>query len=158
MSPKLHCLRPETDLGAHEEQPRGCQTSASGDPLAAEPSGGLATILVVDDEEGIRQLFKEILAGAGYEVVLAGNGSEALKILRGRNVHLVITDILMPETEGIEMIRTVRRSFPGLRTIAVSGAFDGHFLRIARLLGARAALAKPVSPTQLLGAVREVLA
>ncbi len=120
-------------------------------------AGPRGTILVVDDETGIRQLFEQLLTGEGYEVLSATNGAEALQIVRGRDLDLVITDLVMPESEGIETIRAIRSEQPNLKVIAVSGAFEGQFLQSAALLGACATLLKPVGRDQLLSTVRRVL-
>jgi PAS domain S-box-containing protein len=120
-------------------------------------AGTCATILVVDDEPGIRQLFEQLLVGEGYEVLSATNGAEALQIVRERHLDLVITDLVMPESEGIETIRAIRSEQPNLKVIATSGAFEGQFLRAAGLLGARATLLKPIGRDQLLSTVRRIL-
>jgi CheY-like chemotaxis protein len=116
-----------------------------------------AKVLVVDDEESIRGLFQKILEDAGYEVTLAIDGSQALDLLRDSAFDVVITDLVMPNREGIETIQAIRRQHPGMKIIAVSGAFGGSFLGSAKLLGAEATLVKPVGPGQLLGALRRVL-
>ena len=115
-------------------------------------------ILVVDDEASVRALMREVLTQAGYEVIEASNGREAMKALRSQTVPLVITDLVMPEQEGIETITELRRRHPEAKIIAVSGAFHGKFLRAAEMLGADLTLMKPVEPAELLGAVRKVLA
>jgi two-component system cell cycle sensor histidine kinase/response regulator CckA len=120
-------------------------------------AGSRATILVVDDEAAIRQLFEQLLTGEGYEVLSATNGAEALQIVRGRHLDLVITDLVMPESEGIETIHAIRSEQPSLKIIATSGAFEGRFLRAAALLGACATLLKPIGRDQLLSTVRRVL-
>ena len=123
--------------------------------LEPVPSG--PKVLVVDDEAGVRQFFQKILAGAGYDVVTAGSGEEALRIARQQTLQLVITDLVMPEVEGIETIRTIRKEQPRLKIIATSGAFGGTYLETARLLGANTTLPKPVSAEQLLAAARDLL-
>lgn len=115
------------------------------------------TILVVDDEESIRKLLQHILAAEGYQIITAANGEEAVQITRGRSVDLVITDLIMPEAEGIETIQTLRSEQPELKIIALSGAFGGTYLRAAVKLGASATLLKPISRDTLLSTVREVL-
>lgn len=116
-----------------------------------------ASVLVVDDEEGIRDLFRLTLAAAGYKVVEAKDGREAMARLREEPFDLLITDLVMPEREGIEMIETLRKQRPDLKIVAVSGAFGGMFLKVAKALGANATLAKPVSPDALLATVRNML-
>ena len=115
------------------------------------------TILVVDDEEGVRHLFEELL-GNKYRVLLASDGRQALQIMDdAQDVDLVITDLVMPNKEGIETIREMRRKYAGMRIIAMSGAFDGQFLRTAQLLGADATLTKPIQPRVLYERVGEAL-
>ena len=118
--------------------------------------GTCGTILVVDDEPGIRQLFEQLPTGEGYEVLTATNGAEALEIVRQRHLDLVFTDLVMPESEGIETIRAIRIEQPNLKIIAASGAFEGQFLQAAALLGACATLLKPIGGDQLLSMVRRV--
>ena len=113
-------------------------------------------ILVVDDEKCIRDFFHEVLASEGYDVQLAENGKEALQLMNGQEVDLVVTDLVMPEREGIETIRAIHEQHPKTKVVAVSGAFGGWFLTIAAKLGADATLAKPVQPDQLLKTVRKV--
>jgi CheY-like chemotaxis protein len=114
-------------------------------------------VLVVDDEEGIRGLFARILTGGGYEVSVAADGDQAQISLEAGSYDLVITDLVMPNREGIETIRTIRQGYPGVKIIAISGAFGGSFLKAATLLGADATLLKPVDPGQLLETVRKTL-
>ena len=115
------------------------------------------TILVVDDDAAVRELFQQLLAPEGYKVLIAANGAEALDLIRKHDLDLVITDLVMPETEGLETIRTVRDEQPGLKVIAISGAFEGKFLQAAAMLGACATLPKPVGRDQLLITIRRVL-
>ena len=122
-----------------------------------ERRGNQGTVLVVDDEEPIRQLFQELLTPEGFRVLTATNGVEALEIIRKRELDLVITDLVMPELEGLETIQAIRSEHPDLRIIATSGAFEGKFLQAAAKLGACATLPKPVGRDQLLSAVRRVL-
>jgi len=122
-----------------------------------ERRGDQGTILVVDDEAPIRQLFQQLLTPEGYRVLTAINGAEALQIIRRCQLDLVITDLVMPESEGLETIRTIRTEQPDLKIVATSGAFEGRFLHAAMRLGACAALAKPIGRDQLLSTVRRVL-
>jgi CheY-like chemotaxis protein len=116
-----------------------------------------AKVLVVDDDPAIRDLLTEILKSDGYEVEVACDGLQASRILKSGHFDLVITDLVMPNAEGLETIQEIRRNYPGLRVIALSGAFGGNFLNIASMLGASATLQKPVGPDQLLATVHEVL-
>jgi CheY-like chemotaxis protein len=124
--------------------------------LGAPRSAG--TVLVVDDEPGIRNLLRKVLTGVGYRVLEAENGRQAIQRVMGSDVDLVITDLVMPEQEGIETIQIMRRALPKLKIIAMSGRFTGSLLRVANFLGAQASLAKPIEPDELLDAVARVMA
>ncbi len=118
-------------------------------------------VLVIDDDEQVRALLYEILDRAGFEVIEATNGGEALQLYRTRPTDLVITDLIMPEKEGVETILELRREFPQARVIAISGGGRNNsrdYLPIARQLGARHTLAKPFSRQEILDAVRDTLA
>src|SRR5688572_234064 len=78
-------------------------------------------ILVIDDDEQVRALLYEILDRAGFKVVEATNGVEGLKLYRAQPADLVITDLIMPEKEGVETILELRREFPDVRVVAISG-------------------------------------
>ncbi len=121
------------------------------------PSRPSAAILVVDDDASVRGLFEHVLSEAGYEVVVACDGCEALVKVRERGFNLLLTDLVMPEREGLELIMILRKERPDLKVMAVSGAFGGAFLEAAEALGASAVLLKPVSPGQLLDAVRNIV-
>jgi CheY-like chemotaxis protein len=116
-----------------------------------------ARILVVDDDPDIRGVIREFLAPDGYEVRLAANGQEALGILGFEDVDLVLTDLVMPDREGIEMIREIRQRYPAIRTVAMSGATFGPHLRAAELLGASATLSKPLNSSLLRLTLQQVL-
>ena len=114
-------------------------------------------ILVVDDEPGIRNWFAEILQGAGYCVFLAQHGREARAKAKEHPVDLVITDLAMPEEEGLEMIQAIRKEHPQLKIIVMSGAFGRNMLKMAELFGARAALTKPLTSEKVLQCVHNLL-
>jgi CheY-like chemotaxis protein len=117
-------------------------------------------ILVIDDDEQFRDLVRQVLGREGYEVVEARNGREGMDLYRATPTDLVISDILMPEQEGLQTIRELRREFPEAKIIAVSGGgLRGtmNFLKAARLLGAERTLWKPFDLDELRQAVREVL-
>jgi DNA-binding NarL/FixJ family response regulator len=80
-----------------------------------------------------------------------------MKLLKKERADLILTDLVMPEQEGIETIKTLRREYPELKVIAMSGAFGGDYLRIASYLGAHATLAKPIQMEKLLALVKETL-
>lgn len=115
-------------------------------------------ILVVDDDAGVRDVLKSMLEAAGYSVSVAGNGKEAMRALRAEGADLILTDLVMPEQEGIETIKALRQQYPDLKVIAMSGAFGGDYLRIAAYLGAHGTLSKPIQMNALLKLVAEVLA
>jgi len=110
-------------------------------------------VLVVDDEPTMRDLLNELLAESGFKVSVASGGREAREHVRTDPVDLIITDLMMEEEEGIELIRSLRREYPELKIIAMSGAFGSDLLTAARALGANATLSKPISQATLLRAI-----
>jgi len=116
----------------------------------------MPSVLVVDDEDQIRQLIRETLEQAGYEVQEARDGKEGLERYRSKPADLVIMDILMPDQDGLESIMTLRREFPTSRVIAITGGSDMigilNFLDVAKMLGARRTLQKPFEMKTLLDA------
>jgi DNA-binding response OmpR family regulator len=120
----------------------------------------VARILIIDDEDQARRMLHQVLERAGYEVVEACNGSEGLRCFRAHPTDLIITDILMPEKEGLETIMDLRREFPQAKIIAMSGGGrtgNLSFLEVARRLGAQRTLQKPFELQEMLAAVRELL-
>jgi CheY-like chemotaxis protein len=121
----------------------------------------MSSILVIDDEEPIRSLCRRILAHEGYHVFEAPDGNEGLRLYREQRPNLIITDIIMPEKEGIETIMDLRREFPAVKIIAISGGGQATTgatcLHLARSLGAVRTLAKPFTRQELLDAVRYAL-
>ena len=108
----------------------------------------------------VRMVANETLTRAGYEVVLAEGGNEAIASLEGQRFDLVITDIIMPDVDGLELTREVRRRWPLTPIIAISsgGRLDsGFYLPMANALGATAVMAKPLRPGPFLLAVQDVL-
>jgi two-component system response regulator (stage 0 sporulation protein F) len=115
----------------------------------------MASILIIDDEEIIRALLRSVLEAAGYEVTEAANGRIGLELYRQNPRDLVITDILMPELNGLDMLLELTREFLRAKVIAISGAGEEkNVLDVAKLLGARQTFQKPFSVSKLLGAVR----
>ena len=115
------------------------------------------SILVADDDGGIRSLLRSILENDGYQVHTASNGKEALNLLKGTAVNVVLTDLAMPERDGIEMIMDIRKDYPDLKVVAMSGTFEGAILKSAKHLGANAILAKPLEVEELLRTLQDVL-
>lgn len=116
-------------------------------------------IVVIDDDEQMRGFLHEALTRAGYQVLAAANGREGSKLFYEKGADLVITDLFMPEKEGCETIMELRRVWPTLKIIAISGGSKTgrDCLPIARALGANRTLSKPISSAELLEAVRQVL-
>ena len=121
----------------------------------------MARILVIDDEDRIRRMLRAALEMEGHEVLEASQGDEALRLHRATPAELVITDIMMPEKDGLEVIMALRREGPALKVIAMSGG--GRFtqmepLGMAEPLGAFAALRKPFELDAMMETVRRALA
>ncbi len=117
-------------------------------------------ILVIDDDDLVRRTIVMTLSKADYEVEEASDGAIGLQAVSETSFDLVITDILMPNKEGIETIRELRRGNSDLKIIAISGGDrrGGSFLDMAEKLGADRTLRKPFRPQELLAGVAEVLA
>jgi two-component system, response regulator, stage 0 sporulation protein F len=115
----------------------------------------MATILIIEDEEPIRALLRFALEAAGYVVTEAANGRQGLERYLQRPTDLIITDIAMPELNGLDMLLELTRQFLYAKVIAISGAGgEQNVLDVAKLLGARQTFQKPFSVPRLLDAVR----
>ena len=120
----------------------------------------MAQILIIDDDQQILDMLGQILEREGHEVVKALDGKEGLKLYRENPADLVITDIIMAETEGTEIIMELQRDFPNVKIIAISGGDriePDEYLHIAQMLGVQKTFAKPFSLEELLKAVSELL-
>ena len=120
----------------------------------------MANILIIDDDQQILNMLSQILKRAGYEVVEALDGKQGLKLYRENPTDLIITDIIMPEKEGIETIMELQRDFPDVKIIAISGGghiLSENYLYMARVLGVQRTFAKPIARDELLKAVSELL-
>ena len=118
----------------------------------------MARILVIEDDPGMRVFLEETLEAAGHEVRAAVNGKEGLALFRAHPANLVITDLFMPEQEGLETIRELRSVNPALKIIAISGAVpEWRVLEMAKYLGAQRTLAKPFVPEEIRDAVETLL-
>ena len=118
-------------------------------------------ILVIDDNVVVRNTIIQMLESEGYAVVSAEDGRRGLSVFRSERPDLVITDIIMPEKEGIETIRDIRSEAPDTKIIAISGGGrmgNTDFLKIARQLGASDVIAKPLDPDYFISVVRDRLA
>ena len=129
----------------------------------------MTRILVVDDEEDVRISLRVALEGAGYDIMEAENGLKADKILAENSFDLIITDIIMPDKEGFELIRDIKRNFSELKIIAITGGGikkgvhgnnildkDG-ILQNASMFGADDVLQKPFNRAELLKSVEVCL-
>lgn len=117
----------------------------------------MASILLVDDDEQLRPMLKMVLERAGHVVNEAGNGKEALVSYRRQQTELVVTDLVMPDKEGLEIILELRRAYPGLKIIAMSGGGRtgvANYLELAVKFGANHILNKPFTNRELLDGVR----
>jgi|ERR1700752_128080 len=119
------------------------------------------SILLVDDDEQFRSMLAESLRRAGFSVDEASDGREGLKAYAHHPRDLIITDLIMPEKEGLETIQEFRQNYPDARIIAISGGsrkgpYD--YLKMAKLFGARRVLAKPFARDEILEAITQVLA
>ncbi|HCS12689.1 MAG: response regulator [Zetaproteobacteria bacterium CG06_land_8_20_14_3_00_59_53] len=121
----------------------------------------MARILIIDDEELFRQMLKQMLESAGHEVAEAADGEQGLTLFREQPADLVITDIFMPEKEGIATIHELKEEFPALKLIAVTGGGykrrGFEYLEFAEKIGADRVLHKPFERQELLDAVEVLL-
>jgi two-component system cell cycle sensor histidine kinase/response regulator CckA len=128
-----------------------------GHKIAVVPQGGHETLLVAEDEERVRRAVIQILERAGYHVIAAANGREAVRLLRERkeSVQLVLLDVVMPELDGPETWEQLRKLQPGLRVLFTSGHADERCL--ARLPSGAEVVAKPFRTEELLSRIRRKL-
>jgi DNA-binding response OmpR family regulator len=130
----------------------------------------MALILVVDDEAEVAEAIRRVLERSGFDVALAGRVAEGLEAAQANQPDIVVTDIIMPKTNGIEFIKSLRERHPRVRVIAISGggSFGLHaykpeaikthaYLAAAREAGAHEVLTKPFDMNDLLAAVRRQL-
>lgn len=120
----------------------------------------MARILIIDDDDALRGIIVKSLTFAGHQVTHTNNGRKGVELFRANPTDLVITDMVMPEQEGMETIKILHREYPKLRIIAMSGGLDGSplYLDLTRRLGAACTLTKPFTLQQLKEAVTLVLA
>ena len=118
-------------------------------------------ILIIDDDFLVRDMLERLVRKACYDVETAENGFHAMRLHRENPVDLVITDIIMPEKEGLETITELRSLFPSVKIIAISGGGrigPANYLKMAKMLGADRTFSKPFNPSELIAAVDELLA
>ncbi len=120
----------------------------------------MSQILVIDDEQQVRTLLKKIVEKQGYGVLLASDGKEGMDILKEHPVSLVITDIIMPEKEGLEIITEIKQQYNDIKIIAISGGsriHPGTYLNAAEKLGADRTFEKPFEKETLLTAIKQLI-
>jgi len=120
----------------------------------------MARILIIDDDDTLRGIIAKSLSHAGHETSQANNGRKGVALFRSAPTDLVITDLVMPEQEGMETIKILHRDFPSTPIIAMSGGLDGSplYLDLTRRLGARVTLTKPFTLQQLKQVIDGILA
>ena len=131
----------------------------------------LAKVIIIDDEEDIRIVLKEVFVREGFEVEVASNGNEGLKLLRENGADLVITDIIMPGRDGVETVYDIRMEFPNTKIIVMSGGGNlgpqnyeptaiktTAYLASAAAVGADLTLTKPFDREELVKAAKELIA
>lgn len=117
-------------------------------------------ILVADDDDAIREMIRGVLEISGYRVMCARNGSEGIKLLGQHEFACILSDMLMPERDGLELLMEARKRKPGTPIVVMSGG--GHmpvdfYFKVARNLGAMAVLDKPFGRTSLIAAVQSAM-
>jgi two-component system, chemotaxis family, chemotaxis protein CheY len=120
----------------------------------------VARILVVDDDQPVREMICSILDTCGYKIAEAANGNIAISMYREQPFDVVITDLVMPDMEGIELIKELRAIDRNVKVIAISGGFltaSDTYLKAAKLMGAQRTLPKPFEMDELLSVVSSVL-
>lgn len=120
----------------------------------------MAKILIIDDDESILNVFERFLSGKGHEVRVAVDGRKGLRAAEAERFDLVITDIMMPETDGLEVVMAIRGKGEAVPVIAISGgmhAMPMDFLPMAKKFGAEHVLYKPVELDDLFEAVERAL-
>lgn len=116
--------------------------------------------MVIDDDEVVRMTLTLLLEKAGHEVVAADDGRKGMALFKMNPADVVLTDIYMPNQEGLATIMALRRAYPGVKVVAISGggAHAGlDVLPVAEALGADRALRKPVSPKELAAVIKELI-
>lgn len=120
----------------------------------------LARILVIEDDFEIRELLRLVLEKAGYHVEVAEDGDEGVALFRNNPTDLVITDIIMPKKEGIETIIELKRDFPDVKIVAISGGRTlgpNQYLEMADVAGAEMTIAKPFDLGDMLDSIKKLL-
>ncbi len=120
----------------------------------------MARVLILDDEEAMREVIRMVLEEDGHEVAEASNGVQGLEMFRERPSDVVVTDLIMPQKDGIETIRDLRREFPSVKIVALSGRggiqINANLAR-AKQVGADMTILKPCEPAEIRDAVRSLM-
>ena len=116
----------------------------------------MARILIIEDEKPVRKLLRELLEDFGHEVITAIDGEVGVRLYRQEPADLVISDIFMPHKDGLEVIRELRRDFPEIKIIVITG-YNPARLSVAEDLGASRTFTKPLHMQKLMVAVEELL-
>jgi len=113
-------------------------------------------VLIVDDNQIMRKLISGLLSNIGIKPEEASNGEECLEMLNQNEYNLVITDIVMPKMEGIELIRKIKSNYPLTKIIAISGS-KPYYLYLAKKMGVYAVFTKPLTKNGFLGIVQDIM-
>ncbi len=120
----------------------------------------MATVLIADDDPIVREIACEMLRARGHVLLVAEDGLEAVRLLETQPIDLLITDMLMPNMDGVEVIRAARIRHPALKVLAISGGGSvgaTYMLHMAKVLGADATLEKPLRLDALVNAIDDIL-
>lgn len=116
-------------------------------------------IMVVDDDEAFRQTVCELLAEGDFEILSAESGTQLFTVLKKQSVDIVLTDIVMPDEDGLEIVRKIKKMNPAPKIVAMSGGgriAATDYLEIARLMGVSATIRKPFKQQELVGLLQQV--
>ena len=120
----------------------------------------MANILIIDDDDQFRTMLRKMIERNGYEVIEASDGKEGINLYRKNPTDIIITDLIMPGKDGIETIQELKKDFPDIKIIAISGGGrigPQDYLHLAKMLGAKRTFTKPIELPELLKAIEELL-
>ena len=121
----------------------------------------MATIVIADDDPIVREIAREMLASSAHAAILVEDGNEVIRLLEGLRIDLLVTDMLMPNMDGVELIMAVRDRYPAVKVLAISSGGSvgaSYMLKVARTLGADATLQKPLRLEGFLETIEALLA
>ena len=153
----ISCMSRIVSFVSNEGQQR---TKASGARSTMNQNKIAGRILLIEDDRQLRRLFQKKMAGKGYEIIEAADGKEGMKRFRDIEPDLIITDIVMPEQEGLETISELRKLAPKVKIIAISGGGrvgPDSYLNTAKFLGADCIFPKPIAWPELFTAIEALL-